>query len=110
MRARLAALENENRELQRQRDPTEGQRVFRGSGDRSPHDVTHTILDAFIDAHRGADGVEPICRVLVIAPSAYDVCRQRQADATRRAPRAQRDAILQPNIVRVSDRLKFPTE
>ena len=27
---------------------------------------------AFIDSHRDAYGVEPICRVLPIAPSAYD--------------------------------------
>ncbi len=28
---------------------------------------------AFIDAHRGQHGVEPICRVLLIAPSTYFV-------------------------------------
>lgn len=44
----------------------------------------------FIDSHREASAVEPICRVLAIAPSAYDVYRQRQADSTRSAPQAQR--------------------
>jgi putative transposase len=29
---------------------------------------------AFIDDHRGAFGVEPICRVLRIAPSSYHAC------------------------------------
>jgi putative transposase len=28
-------------------------------------------MNAFIDAHRGAYGVEPICRVLQIASSTY---------------------------------------
>jgi len=46
-------------------------------------------------------GVEPICRVLEIAPSAYYVYRQRLADATRHAPRAQRDAILRAAITRI---------
>ena len=53
---------------------------------------------AFIDAHRTDYGVEPICRMLEIAPSAYYRCRQRQADATRHSARAQRDAILQADI------------
>lgn len=56
------------------------------------HEVTHAILYAFIDAHRDAYGVEAICRVLEIAPSAYYVYRQRQVDATRLTPRAQRKA------------------
>jgi len=46
-------------------------------------------------------GVEPICRVLEIAPAAYDVYRQRLADVTRHAPRAQRDAILRAAITRI---------
>ncbi len=56
---------------------------------------------AFIDAHREAYGVEPICRVLEIAPSAYYVYRQRQADVTRQSARAQRDAVLEVDIARV---------
>jgi len=39
--------------------------------------------------------------VLQIAPSAYYVYRQRQADATRRSTRAQRDAVLQGDIARI---------
>ena len=56
---------------------------------------------AFIDAHRAAYLVEPICRVLEIAPSAYYVYRQRQTNATRQSARAQRDAVLQGDIARV---------
>lgn len=36
---------------------------------------------AFIDDHRGAHGVEPICKVLPIAPSTY-----REQAARRRDP------------------------
>ena len=56
---------------------------------------------AFIDDHRAAHGVEPICRVLAIAPSTYyarAVCR---ADPSRRCARAKRDATLKPEIERV---------
>ena len=37
---------------------------------------------AFIDDHRGAHGVEPICRVLPIAPSTYHAHAARRADPT----------------------------
>ena len=56
---------------------------------------------AFIDAHREAYGVEPICRVLQIAPSGYYAHRTRAADATRRSARTQRDATLRGEIRRV---------
>ena len=48
----------------------------------------------FIEAYHEAYGVEPICRVLEIAPSGYYRHRQQQADATCRSARAQRDATL----------------
>jgi len=35
---------------------------------------------AFIDDHRGAYGVEPICRVLPIAPSTYHARQARRSD------------------------------
>ncbi len=38
---------------------------------------------AFIDAHRGVYGVEPICAVLPIAPSTYYEAKARVADPTR---------------------------
>lgn len=53
---------------------------------------------AFIDAHRAAYGVEPICRVLQIAPSGYYTHRQRLTDPTRRSARAQRDETLRATI------------
>ena len=35
---------------------------------------------AFIDAHRAVHGVEPICKVLPIAPSTYHAYAARRAD------------------------------
>ena len=56
---------------------------------------------AFIDDHRGDYGVEPICRVLPIAPSTYHAHAACRADPSRRSARAKRDAALKPEIERV---------
>jgi transposase InsO family protein len=56
---------------------------------------------AFIDDHRGAHGVEPICDVLPIAPSTYHAHAARRIDPARRSARARRDAALMPTIQRV---------
>jgi transposase InsO family protein len=56
---------------------------------------------AFIDAHRGDYGVEPICRVLPIAPSTYHDHAVKQRDPSRLPARAQRDLALKPEILRV---------
>jgi putative transposase len=53
---------------------------------------------AFIDDHRGAYGVEPICKVLPIAPSTYFDHRAKQADPARLSARARRDAALRSKI------------
>lgn len=67
---------------------------------------------AFIDAHHEAYGVEPICRVLQIAPSGYYRHRAHQRVPARRAPRVQRDETLRADIQRVygvNDRVILPT-
>ena len=56
---------------------------------------------AFIDDHRGAYGVEPICRVLPIAPSTYHAHAARRADPSRLPARARSDAALMVEIRRV---------
>ena len=56
---------------------------------------------AFIDDHRGAYGVEPICRVLPIAPSTYHAHAARRADPGKASARARRDAGLRIEIRRV---------
>jgi putative transposase len=53
---------------------------------------------AFIDDHRGLYGVEPICRVLPIAPSTYYAHKLQQAKPERRAPRSLRDEALRDRI------------
>ena len=56
---------------------------------------------AFIDDHRQAYGVEPICRVLPIAPSTYHAHLARRADPSRLPDRVRRDADLKVEIRRV---------
>ena len=56
---------------------------------------------AFIDDHRQVHGVEPICRVLPIAPSTYHAHVARRRDPARAPVRARRDAELRPEIARV---------
>jgi putative transposase len=56
---------------------------------------------AFIDDHRGAYGVEPICKVLPIAPSTYRDHAAKRADPAKLSPRARQDLALQPEITRV---------
>jgi len=58
-------------------------------------------MTAFIDANREAYGVEPICKVLPIAPSTYYLHAARQANPNLRSPRAKRDDWLSGEIRRV---------
>jgi transposase InsO family protein len=56
---------------------------------------------AFIDEHRALYGVEPICKVLPIAPSTYYAHAAWRADPGRLPARARRDAALEVEIRRV---------
>ncbi len=56
---------------------------------------------AFIDDHREAHGVEPICRVLPIAPSTYHDHVAKRVDPSRLSARARRDAALKDEVQRV---------
>ena len=58
-------------------------------------------MKAFIDDHRGVYGVEPICKVLPIAPSTYREHAARRAAPDRAPARERRDAGLCENIRRV---------
>lgn len=58
-------------------------------------------MRSFIDQHRERFGVEPICRLLRVAPSAYWRHAARQRDASLLSVRARRDAFLLPRIQRV---------
>lgn len=57
----------------------------------------------FIDEHRNRYGVEPICRVLPIAPSTYRAHARAVANPSLRSARAKRDAELRPKIQKVWD-------
>jgi transposase InsO family protein len=56
---------------------------------------------AFIDDHRKAYGVEPICKVLPIAPSTYHAHIAQRIDVSKRSARAQRDSELKIEVQRV---------
>jgi len=66
-------------------------------GARPPHQV----LKAFVDQHRQQCGVESICRVLRIAPSAYWRHAACQRNPAVRSLRAQRDTQLLAQVQRV---------
>ncbi len=56
---------------------------------------------SFIDDHREVYGVEPICRVLPIAPLTYYLHAARRADPEKQPVRARSDATLMIEIQRV---------
>lgn len=58
-------------------------------------------MRAFVDAHRSRFGVEPICKVLRIAPSGYRRHAARRTEPALSPARAQRDALLIPKIEQV---------
>ena len=58
-------------------------------------------MKAYIDRYRDAYGVEPICKVLQIAPSCYRRHAARLRNPALRCQRAQRDDALIPDIERV---------
>ena len=56
---------------------------------------------AFVDDHRAVHGVEPICRLLPIAPSTYHAHVAARRDPAKRSARRNRDDALCPEIARV---------
>jgi transposase InsO family protein len=57
----------------------------------------------FVDAYREEHGVEPICRVIKIAPSTYHAHTHRRANPEAAPDRIRRDARLRLEIQRVFD-------
>jgi len=64
---------------------------------------------AFIDDHREVYGVEPICKVLPIAPSTYHAHIAQRIDPSKRSARAQRDAELKIEVQGSSRRASAST-
>jgi hypothetical protein len=58
---------------------------------------------AFIEDHREVSGVEPICRVLRIAPSTYHAHVAQRTDPAKASPRARQDQVLMAQIRRVHE-------
>ena len=58
---------------------------------------------AFIDDQREAHGVEPICKVLPIAPSTYHAHARQGREPETLSGRAKRDAALRESIRRIFD-------
>ena len=56
---------------------------------------------SFVDEYRSAFGVEPICKVLLIAPSTYHCHAHRRANPDTAPARVKRDAALKLEIERV---------
>ncbi|MBO6575699.1 MAG: IS3 family transposase [Rhodothermales bacterium] len=97
-RARMKELERENRELRRANEILrKGVGLFCPGGARPPT----SVIVAFINDHREAYGVEPICKVLPIAPSTYYAFRERERDPSTRSARSVRDEELSVEIRRV---------
>ncbi|WP_230182824.1 IS3 family transposase [Aquabacterium sp. CECT 9606] len=95
---RLKTLERENKELRKANEILKLASAFFGPGGTRP---PPEVLRAFVDRHRHTYGVESICKVLQIAPSAYwrHAWLQRQPD--KRCARAKRDEVLLPHVHRV---------
>src|SRR4051812_49933907 len=79
-----------------QRDPAQGLGLFCDGGARPPLQA----MIAFIDDHRPVYGVEPICRVLPIAPSTYREHAARRRNPARLPARARRDEVPPTGIRR----------
>src|SRR3712207_1448687 len=82
-----------------QRDPPEGVGLFCPGGARPPLEA----MIAFIDDHREVHGVEPICRLLPIAPSAYHARVAQRVDPAKASSRARQDLVLMEQIRRVHE-------
>ncbi|WP_422051114.1 IS3 family transposase [Sphingomonas leidyi] len=95
---KMKALEREVRELRQANEILrKASAYFCAGGARPPVPA----MIAFIDDHRDAYGVEPICRVLPIAPSTYHERVAQRQDPTRLSARARQDAALKPEVARV---------
>ncbi|WP_244749615.1 IS3 family transposase [Mesorhizobium sp. L-2-11] len=95
---KLKALERENRELRQANEILrKASAYFCPGGARPPVQA----MIAFIDDHREAHGVEPICKVLPIAPSTYHDHVAKRIDPSRLSARAKRDEALKDEVRRV---------
>ncbi|UZM16312.1 IS3 family transposase [Pseudomonas kielensis] len=96
--ARVKDLEREVRELKRANEILKLASAFFGPGGaRPPFEVSW----AFIDGCRDRFGVEPLCKTLQVAPSAYRRHAARHRNPELRSRRAKRDDALCIDIARI---------
>src|SRR4051812_28445854 len=95
---RIKTLEREVREL---RQANEILRKASAYFAMAELDRPLEAMIAFIDDHREVYGVEPICRILQIAPSTYHARLAQRADAAKASPRTRHDLVLMEQIRRV---------
>ncbi|MFC0253868.1 MULTISPECIES: IS3 family transposase [Massilia] len=95
---RIKALEREVRELRKANEILRLASAFFGPGGARP---PLQAVRAFIDQHRHAYGVEPICKVMQVAPSGYWRYAAQQRNPALRCARVQRDDVLSVDIERV---------
>ncbi|WP_433850726.1 IS3 family transposase [Brucella pseudogrignonensis] len=95
---KMKALERENRELRQANEILrKASAYFCDGGARPPVQA----MISFIDEHRSVLGVEPICRLLPIAPSTYYEVIAKRTDVDRLSARARRDIAMKIEIRRV---------
>ncbi|EPG3431816.1 TPA: IS3 family transposase [Pseudomonas aeruginosa] len=97
---RIRALEREVRELRQANEILRKASAYFCPGGARPPLQT---MKRFVDEQRDVHGVEPICKVLQIAPSTYYAHAARQADPELRSQRVKTDEILIPEVQRVWD-------
>nr|WP_173025509.1 IS3 family transposase [Acidovorax sp. SRB_14] len=95
---RVKELEREVKELRRANEILKLASAFFGPGGARP---PAQVLKDFIDKHRDTYGVEPVCKVLQVAPSAYRRHAALLREPHKRCARARRDDMLVPEIQRV---------
>ncbi|XAV87947.1 MAG: IS3 family transposase [Candidatus Symbiodolus clandestinus] len=99
-KARIKALERENRELRQANEILrKASAYFCPGGARPPSPV----MTAFIDKHREVYGVEPICKVLPIAPSTYYLHAARKKQPSLLPARQVKDIKLSEQIRKIWD-------
>ncbi|MGG7519792.1 IS3 family transposase, partial [Allorhizobium undicola] len=95
---KMKALERENRELRQANEILrKASAYFCPGGARPPTEA----MISFIDEHRSVLGVEPICKLLPIAPSTYYEVVAKRTDVGRLSARARRDIAMKVEIRRV---------
>ncbi|UWQ82727.1 IS3 family transposase [Leisingera caerulea] len=97
-KARIKELERENRELRQANEILKKASAYFGPGGARP---PVSQMTAFIDEFREEFGVEPICRVLPVAPSTYHAQKAIAREPSLASKRARRDLELKDEIHKI---------